>query len=1143
MTNLPTGTITFLFSDIEGSSRLWEHYPQAMQSALARHDTILREPILDHNGVVFKTVGDGYHAVFHRVMDAVAAALDAQRTLAAEAWGTFGLPPTEPLRVRMAIHTGVAELRDGDYFGSTLNRVARLMEAGHGGQILLSRASADLVHDLLPPDVTLRDLGSHELRNLSHPEQIFQLIAPDLPTPMLPLRTPPTQAAVQTKALPLLATKLYLPAPRATAVSRPRLIARLLRGLSSRLTLIAAPAGFGKSTLLAQALAARTEDRGSRTEMATPSLSPQSSALNTGVAWVALDEGDNDATRFWSYVCAALERASSGVGAPSLALLRAGSSQVEPALAELLNTLAEYAENIALILDDYHVITNPAIHEQISFLIDHAPPQFHLVIASRIDPPLPLPRWRVRGELTEIRAADLRFTSDEAVQFFAETMGIGLDAEAAAVLEARTEGWVAGLQLAALSLQGQADVRSFITSFSGSHRHVVDYLAEEVLGRQSAHIRAFLLQTAILERMCAELCDAVLGVGTLEPSNGQALKPANTQTAYSQLILDQLERANLFLILLDEKRRWYRYHHLFADLLRHRLHQEQPELVAELHRRAARWFEQHGTAAEAVEHALAANDTNLVVRLLTAHAARIAATGQTQTLQRWLDALPHEQLLSNPHLCLAQAQVLMLKLQVAAAEPYLDAAEQALTATEGPAALGLRGELLALRAHVAAERGIYADALSLAHQALTLLPAEEHWARSNCAFVLGYALYVLGHTTEAIAVLTENVRLCRTTGNIVYAFFSATEVTKLRVLQGRLAEARTFAEQALSWAADEGWEQLPPVSALHIWRGNVLLEQGDFVGAEAELAHAIRLTQHGPAIPAARAQIFLARLRQIHGDSEGANAALAAVEAIVSGWEPSGERAFFEAYTARVRLLQGDVATARRWASERVSWEKSERPSYFREIELLTLARVAVLGRSGSIDKAGLAETPALLVWLREHATAGGRGAVVIETLALEALALARAGEEAQAHERLGEALVHAAPEGFIGVFVDLGAPMADLLTQNLGRLSLSNDALRPYLTRLLRAFASGQPEQASQIETERRVQCAVGAASLEALTERELEVLRLFAAGMTSPEIAEHFVVSINTVKTQLKSIYSKLDAHSRAEAIAKARALHLLP
>jgi LuxR family maltose regulon positive regulatory protein len=609
-------------------------------------------------------------------------------------------------------------------------------------------------------------------------------------------------------------------------------------------------------------------------------------------------------------------------------------------------------------------------------------------------------------------------------------------------------------------------------------------------------------------------------------------------------VLEELELQNLFLIPLDEQRRWYRYHHLFADLLRHRLNQEHPTLVPELHRRAARWFEQQGVVTEAVEHALAANASDQVVRLLTAHAARFAASGATQTLQRWLDALPREQLLSNPQLCLAQAWVLLLNRQVVAVEPYLQAAEAALASVDGRDVVALRGELLTLRAHVAIERAAFADALVLAREALSLLPESEHWARSSNGLVLGYALMVLGQTTEAATVHAENVRRSRTAGNPVSALFSATEVVKLGVLQGRLREARASAEQALAWVASEGWEQLAPASALHIWLGNVQIEQGEFPAAGEQLSHAIRLTQHGPAITAARAQVFLARLRQIQGESESANAALAAVEDICRGWERGGERAFFEAYTARVRLLQGDVAAARRWASERTPWNKSETPSYFREIELLTLARVAVLEGSGSIDNAQLAETLTLLGWLREQAIAGGRGAVVIETLALESLALARADGPAQAHERLDAALAQAAPEGFIGIFVDVGAPMADLLTQNFGRRAAS-DPLRPYLTRLLRAFAVGQAEQTPLTVTGHPAQPGAGAAPLEAevLTERELEVLRLFAAGMTSPEIAEHFVVSINTVKTQLKSIYSKLDAHSRAEAIARARALHLLP
>lgn len=927
----------------------------------------------------------------------------------------------------------------------------------------------------------------------------------------------------------MLATKLYLPRARATAVTRPRLHARLRDGMRSRLALIAAPAGFGKSTLLAQTLAVIDRPDGTQGE------APQR------IGGVSLDGNDNDPARFWGYVFTALERAHAGFGARALAVLRADPGAVEAALAELLNALAEHAADVVLILDDYHVITNAAIHEGISFLLDHAPPWFHLLLASRTDPPLPLARWRARGELLELRAADLRFTPDEAAQFLAETMGLRLDAEAAAALEARTEGWAAGLQLAALSLQGQVDVPGFIAGFSGSHRHVADYLVEEVLERQPEHLRAFLLRTSILERMCGSLCDAVLGLTAdrrpQTPDGSPSLYSSadaavcglrSAVDAYSQLILNELERANLFLIPLDDARRWYRYHHLFADLLRHRLAHEHPALVAELHRRAALWFEEHDFAAEAVNHALAAADTVLVARLLTAYGPRFAATGQTQTLQRWLDALPQAQVLGSPRLCLVQTRVLLLNREVAAATPYLEAAEMALMALDEPVAAGLRGELLTLRTHVAIERGAFADALALARQALALLPSTERWARSNLFLALGSALMALGETREAIATHAENVRLCRTIGNAVNGIFSATEVVKLRALQGRLSEARAEVQQALAWVAAEGWQQLPPASALHIWQGHCLIEQGHFSAAGEQLARAIQLTQHGPGITKARAYTFLARLHQLQGDRAGANAALATVEETCRGWEPGGERVFFAAHVARVRLRQGDIAAAQQWASERALWSPAEAPSYFREVELLTLTRVAVLSLSQRGDDARCAETLGLLRWLREHASAAGRGAVVLETHALEALGLARRGALELAHGQLGAALALAAPEGVVGTFADLGAPMADLLAHSLARRA-ANDPIVPYLSQLVDVCRGERLAPASQ---------SLATPGGELLTEREREVLRLFAAGMTSPEIAQHFVVSINTVKTQLKSIYSKLDAHSRAEVVARARA-----
>jgi class 3 adenylate cyclase len=603
---LPSGTVTFLFTDIVSSTALWETHPQAMAHALARHDAILHEVIAAHGGLVFKTVGDAVHAVFTTAPDALGAALDAQHALHQEAWG-----PTGPLRVRMALHTGAAEARDGDYFGPPLNRIARILAAGHGGQVLLSLATEELVRDHLLPGATLIDLGAHQLKDLSRPEQIFQVECAGLPASFPPLRTiTPQPSPASARSANLLTTKLFVPPARANLVLRPRLIAQLQAGLSGKLTLIAAPAGFGKTTLLATWLAASTESLGS---------SPR-------VAWVSLDSADNDPVRFWSYVIVALDTLAPGVGAPALSLLQAPQPpQIEIVLTTILNTFsAAYAmppvADVLLVLDDYHVITDASIHRALALLLDYAPPNLHLVIATRADPALPLARLRARGSVTELRADDLRFTPDEVVTFLDQVMGLSLDAADLTALEARTEGWIAGLQLAALALRQQHDRTDFIRTFTGSNRYVVDYLAAEVFARQPAHIQTFLLHTAILDRMCGGLCDAVLGItmndehGTMNsttPKRDSSLIVHHSShgDSYSQLILEELERANLFIVPLDGERHWYRYHHLFAEVLRARLAGGATvEAVAALHRRASIWFEQRGAIVEAVQHAMAAED-------------------------------------------------------------------------------------------------------------------------------------------------------------------------------------------------------------------------------------------------------------------------------------------------------------------------------------------------------------------------------------------------------------------------------------------------------------------------------------------------------------------------------------------------------
>src|SRR6266508_1072047 len=553
---LPEGTLTFCFTDIEGSTQLWEQHPQAMPAALARHDAILHALITAHHGVVFKTVGDSAHAVFSTAPDALAAALACQRALHAEPWGETG-----PLLVRMALHTGMAVARDGDYYGAPLNRVARILALGHGRQILLSLTTEELVPGPLPRCTMLRDLGTHQLKDLRHAEQIFQLVSADVPTDFPPLRTlasHPAPAPIQ--PLQLLDTKLYVPPVRPQLVPRPRLLARLDTGLAGKLTLLSAPAGFGKTTLLIQGLEAWGLRLVGSLDLQVSSLK----SLASRVAWVSLDAADSDPLRFWRYVIAALDMLQPDSGASALALLQSPQPPpIETVLTPLLNALSTLPTDAVLVLADYHLLAAPPIHSALAFLLAPLPPPLHLILTTRADRPLPLTRLRARGQLTELRAADLRFTAEETAAFLTEVMGLPLSMDDVAALETRTEGWIAGLQFAALAMRDRTDHASFIAAFTGSHRFIVDYLAEEVFVRQPQHIQAFLLQTSILDRLCGALCDAVLGLATKDQGPRTNVSDAGDLAfvagrsscldSYSQLILDQLDRANLFLIPLDDQ--------------------------------------------------------------------------------------------------------------------------------------------------------------------------------------------------------------------------------------------------------------------------------------------------------------------------------------------------------------------------------------------------------------------------------------------------------------------------------------------------------------------------------------------------------------------------------------------------------------
>jgi LuxR family maltose regulon positive regulatory protein len=637
--------------------------------------------------------------------------------------------------------------------------------------------------------------------------------------------------------IPLLTTKLYIPPARPKLVSRPRLIERLNAGLHRKLTLVSAPAGFGKTTLLSEWTHAGVRSReygvGSKEYASERPPTPYSLLPTPFFAWISLDESDNDPIYFLAYLIAALQTNETNIGRGVLSALQSPQPPpTEAILTTLINEIAAIPDRIVLVLDDYHLIDAQPIHDALTFLLRHLPPQVHLVIAAREDPPLPLARLRARGQLTELRATDLRFTSSEAAEFLNQVMGLDLSAEDIAALERRTEGWIAGLQLAAISMRGHKDVSGFIQSFTGSHRFVLDYLVEEVLERQSESIQNFLLQTAILDRLTGSLCDTLTG-----QDNGQAT-------------LEKLEHANLFIVPLDEERRWYRYHHLFSDLLRQRLRQTQPEQIPMLHHRASEWCEQNGFTDEAIEYALRGEDFERAADLIEKSVDAIWQRGGHTKLRRWLAGLPVELVFSKPHLCIFHAWGLFVSGQQDAAEQSLQAAEKALDlslvlspvegsgrATEtspierdqppGPDRKKIQGRAATIRAFMASFRGDVPGIIQYARQALDHLPERDLAWRSSAAIALGDAHSFNGQSMAAYRVRLEALEASRAAGNIYMVLIASMKLAVTMRQQGRLERVIEICQQQLQLANESGLSQTAVVGwLLAIW-GEVLAELDD----------------------------------------------------------------------------------------------------------------------------------------------------------------------------------------------------------------------------------------------------------------------------------------------------------------------------
>ena len=924
---------------------------------------------------------------------------------------------------------------------------------------------------------------------------------------------------------PILATKLYLPRLRPNVVSRPRLIERLNEGLHSKLTLIAAPAGFGKTTLVSEWV----------------------SFIERPTAWLSLDEGENDPTRFLTYLVAALQTIAATLGEGVLDVLQSPQPPPpEAILTTLLNEITTLPDHVVLVLDDYHVIDAKPVDMALTYLVEHLPLQMHLVIATREDPRLPLARLRARSQMTELRAADLRFTASEAAAFLNQVMGLGLSAENIAALEDRTEGWIAGLQLAALSMQGHQDVSGFIRAFAGDHRYIVDYLVEEVLQRQPASVRSFLLQTSILDRLHGPLCDAVTG------QEGGNVR------------LEALERGNFFVVPLDDTRHWYRYHHLFAEVLSTHLRAEQPDQLATLHRHASEWYEQHGLAVDAIRHALAAADFARAADLVELGVVAMLRSRQETTLLDWLKVLPDEVLRCRPVLSVAYAHVLLssgeregVEERLRDAERWLDSTAEMRGLASAPAATmvvvdeGEFGHLPATiaiaRAGLALTRGDVQGTVTYAQHALDLAPEDAHLTHGSAAGLLGLAFWTSGDLKAAHRSYADGIASLQKAGNLSDALGCAIAVADIQMVQGRLHEAMHTYERALQRAVEQGTPTLRGTADMYVGMSGLHRERNDLHTATQYLLRSKELGEH-TGLPQNRYRwcVAMARIREAQGDLDSALELLHEAELLYVGDFSPNVRPV-AASVSRVWVAQGRLGEALHWMRER-GLSVSDEPSYLREFEHITLARILLAQSTSERADRSMLEAMGLLARLLQVAEAGERAGSVIEILVLLALAHQMQGDISAALVPLERALTLAEPEGYVRIFVDEGLPMAVLLTKlhehsrKRSRAALTNVPLA-YIERLLAAMRGERVQEGiSPVATFSPSAPTPAQPLLDPLTERELEVLRLIAAGRSNREIAAQLVLALSTVKSYVNTIYSKLQVESRTQAVACARTLHLL-
>ncbi|HEX6313404.1 MAG TPA: LuxR C-terminal-related transcriptional regulator [Gemmatimonadaceae bacterium] len=899
----------------------------------------------------------------------------------------------------------------------------------------------------------------------------------------------------------LLSTKIAIPRIRPDRLTRSRLIETLDQALDRELILVCSPAGFGKTTLLADWAA----------------------AANVPVAWLSLDPDDDDPARFWRYVIAALDRVCVGLE-DRLLPLPTGPGADHGVVTALINQIEGQAGDIVLVLDDYHVVKSPLIHDGVALLVSRIPRRLHVVIATRSDPPLPLARFRVQGRLAELRDTDLRFTSAESDGLLRQVWQLDLSPEVVAVLEAKTEGWAVGLQLAALSLRERSDPDALLDAFTGTHRYVLDYLTDEVLERQPERVRAFLLHNSVLDRMTAPLCNAVTG------------------DADGQEMLEWIERINLFVVPLDEHRRWYRFHHLFAEALRAHLQRVAAEQVAELHRRAAQWCEHNGLIDEAIRHAIGAQDPAWAARLVEEHLNETLQRGETALLGKWMALLPDDAVRSQPGLLLARGMQCLHGGHLQAVEECLDYADRAFGGeagrqvlhlpTDGGLVADVRAAVALQRADLAVMRGDVGAVFSLAGAALELTSADERGPRLWARLLRASAHWMDGRLADAESAFMEVLAEARTAPEAYPMMATCFPLGRVRHSRGNLAAALRTYQDGLRFATEN--RTVPNqyhAAESHLGMAHVFYERDDLDRAREHVTAGLEFGRQVVDVTTPlHGLVTLAWIHQAHGEHEPALAAmdeacrLRSSPDVIAMWNPApSER-------ARLMVVQGRIDEATRWIEAR-GLGPDDALSYPTERDYLVLARVLV---------AQGAQEQALHLLDKLHRLADPQGRVhsLIQIRTLRALTMQAAGQHSDATAELAEALALARPLGFIRTFADEGAPMAALLRRLLNTQLRSSTGptatqLRHQVTRIQRAMKVSTGAQ----------QPAVPVAGLvDELTRRELEVLQLIAAGRHNREIAQDLFVTIDTVKKHASHILAKLDATSRTHAAARARELGLI-